>query len=927
MLAIESLSDKDRKDLDAIKKSFEKPALTRDQELLSTKNVLISLEKKVDQMHDIDKKKVFDVKKVMQEYTSDLTSLKANIQDPTKKLDEYKKKTFDTIKQDLEKHRWSSWLAGPVYAYFIEKYIDKKPVSPLKDWIAKYIGIPLVGLFLPKSLTTVLDKLDTLSLDDISGKIPDKIENGLRTLEQLAPAELEKLKAKLIPDLHKQFEKLTWHRIDITLFKGVAAKWLEKWKKDIHEANQATMNLAKTGTWNPLDVLANYLVIGPKASFDLIVMLSDAKIIKWDDLAMESVDRSWKTMFRIGMSSFGLFSRYFDCVFGELSADDLTEYVKNNVSGISIESKAAIWWLMYRHWGIFWSLMGKIGDLTGHLTGFMFGGKVSWDVSKFSAYWSAWLWWKVEKELAVIENLEKNLVSSGMLGQKNYRNTGPVLHDLITILKQNTKIFALAQQAKTTTELASLLKSNWITHLWTTSVDDFVRPFTSLAQLKSAIGHSCSSSITANINDASRSFWTVKKMLAKVLPKTPWSKYPMEVELLDTVRSYARTQETLLRDDRIFAKVRNFYTKFEHAKNLSNIVEHWEKVKFHLKTVSEAKDFFDNVAYIWKSSPEILRTLFKGFPLIMVGKEVLDWVFSSDPAKKNQSLIMTIGKAIWYVTPVVWPILLIHDSLALNNYVPTDLAWAGIGAGMLAYDVFCGVKATYVKWWLLKYMTSPVRDAVSFVKSLGQGTYTMFKMAKDLTLVAKVEWLGALGREWLKYLRKMWLRTAVLAALVLLGYFTWKEFFDGMSEEEKKMFAGLQDKSPEEREKWIAEQWKTMPDDQKSLFLKVASSQRLWFPDPDFVDVSKSWTTYTVKVKQLVSLTQLAQTKFELQQAIDSAEGVVGKAVVQYTLDGGALETRIEEMTKDGSTKDQIKAYLLELGYSVQDVDQMIKKV
>gem|GEM_PF-3703644 len=32
-------------------------------------------------------------------------------------------------------------------------------------------------------------------------------------------------------------------------------------------------------------------------------------------------------------------------------------------------------------------------------------------------------------------------------------------------------------------------------------------------------------------------------------------------------------------------------------------------------------------------------------------------------------------------------------------------------------------------------------------------------------------------------------------------------------------------------------------------------------------------------------------------------------------------------MTKDGSTKDQIKAYLVELGYSVQDVDQMIKKV
>gem|GEM_PF-4858414 len=79
----------------------------------------------------------------------------------------------------------------------------------------------------------------------------------------------------------------------------------------------------------------------------------------------------------------------------------------------------------------------------------------------------------------------------------------------------------------------------------------------------------------------------------------------------------------------------------------------------------------------------------------------------------------------------------------------------------------------------------------------------------------------------MKYLKRIGLKTAVLAVLVLAGYFTWKEFFDGMSEEEKKMFAGLQDKSPEEREKWIAEQWKTMPDDQKSLFLKVATAQRL----------------------------------------------------------------------------------------------------
>gem|GEM_PF-4291537 len=71
--------------------------------------------------------------------------------------------------------------------------------------------------------------------------------------------------------------------------------------------------------------------------------MADQKIISWQNVAVESVERSGKTMFRIGMSSFGLFSRYFDCAFGDLSADELTDYVKTNVSGLSIESKAAIW--------------------------------------------------------------------------------------------------------------------------------------------------------------------------------------------------------------------------------------------------------------------------------------------------------------------------------------------------------------------------------------------------------------------------------------------------------------------------------------------------------------------------------------------------------------------------------------------------------
>lgn len=926
MLAIESLSDKDRKDLDAIKKSFEKPANDPEKNILSAKNILLNLEKKIDQMHDIDKKKVLEVKKSMQEHTSDLASLKADVLDPQKKIDEFKKKTIDTLKQDLEKHWRSKWLAEPIYNYLIEKHIDKKPVSPLKDWIAKYIGIPLVGLFVPSSVTTLLEKMETLSLDDISG-LATTAEQTVNTLASMTVEQRKKISDSLALKTRASFEKLVWHPIDAQKFNHVVSVWVEKWKWDISQTNQNVQDFMQTGTWNPIDIMAKYIVIWPLASFDLLTQLADQKIISWQNVAVESVERSGKTMFRIGMSSFGLFSRYFDCVFGDLSANELTDYVKTNVSGLSIESKAAMWWMVYRHGGIFWNLVGKVGQLTWEVTSLIMSGKTSGDISKFSAYWNAGVWGKLEKEIKVIDDLERHLMATGMFNQQNFRNSGAVLHDLLATLKQNTQIFALAQDAKNSTDLISKFKANNITQFAGESIDDFVRRFDSLAKLKTAIWHTIGQSMNVQLYDATTSFGKMRTFFAKHLPHTPWSKYPIENEFIDIVKSYTTTQEKLLKNENLLQKTRNFIRKFEHGKNLANVVEHGEKVKFHLKTVSEAKDFFDNVAYLSKSSPEVLRTLFKWFPLIMVGKDVLDASFSDDPKKKDQSLLWSMAKAVWYVTPMVGPIMLVHDSLTFDNWQATDVAGAGIWAGMLAYDSFCAVKASYVKGWLLKYFASPVRDSVSFVKSLGQWTYTMFKMSKDLLTIARVEWLGSLWKAWLNYLRSVGLKIGVIALLVFAWYLTWKEFFDGMSEEEKKMFAGLQDKSPEEREKWIAEQWKTMPDDQKSLFLKVATAQRLWFQDPELIDVKKEWTTYTVKVKQLVSSSQLAQTKFELQQAVDAAEWSVWKTTVQYILDGGALEARLEQMTKDGSTKDQIKAYLLELGYSVQDVDQMIKKV
>gem|GEM_PF-5093361 len=93
----------------------------------------------------------------------------------------------------------------------------------------------------------------------------------------------------------------------------------------------------------------------------------------------------------------------------------------------------------------------------------------------------------MEKEIKVIDDLERHLMASGMFNQQNFRNSGAVLHDLLAMLKQNTQIFAIVQDAKTSTDLVSKLKANNITQFAGESIDDFVRRFDSLTKLKTAI--------------------------------------------------------------------------------------------------------------------------------------------------------------------------------------------------------------------------------------------------------------------------------------------------------------------------------------------------------------------------------------------------------------------------------------------------------
>jgi fatty acid-binding protein DegV len=116
----------------------------------------------------------------------------------------------------------------------------------------------------------------------------------------------------------------------------------------------------------------------------------------------------------------------------------------------------------------------------------------------------------------------------------------------------------------------------------------------------------------ASITKAEGSFSTWKKFVGNNLKiKLPRSKFSGETELLGKMRDFSKLQGKLLQKTEFLHTARNLVRKFNVGTQLSGMVEYADKIKFRLNKVEDAKQFFDNMRTIGKSSPEIFKTLFK----------------------------------------------------------------------------------------------------------------------------------------------------------------------------------------------------------------------------------------------------------------------------------------------------------------------------
>lgn len=158
--------------------------------------------------------------------------------------------------------------------------------------------------------------------------------------------------------------------------------------------------------------------------------------------------------------------------------------------------------------------------------------------------------------------------------------------------------------------------------------------------------------------------------------KLPRANATFEQQLVSTFEEYSKFQGKLLQDTEMFHQSRNFFRKFTKGNLLAGMVETADQAKFYIKDVKTAKEFFDNVRTLGKYSPELVKTVFKGLPMIMIGKEVADKL--ADPNSQD-GVFSTLVSGLMYMTPIVGPIKLIQEGLTVKDGQFSSLSSAGVG--------------------------------------------------------------------------------------------------------------------------------------------------------------------------------------------------------------------------------------------------------
>lgn len=868
LLNLQALETKDTKKLEKLKSEIEAEKLQKSQieDVVST---VSKLEKKADSLDPDDLKIIKELEKIISETQVSASKLKDEVED--KKL-EAKKEMIEKIRKKLDAHRYSSRLSDSVCNYLTDKFINKTEMwffSKIMWWL----WLSVAGIFLWSKLKDLISSINSDSLENITDKIKNWAENikdNLKNKWQLTAEELKKLEDPAKQQMKTFLEEKLWKKIDQNKFTQVFEKWRkERWPELTKQGKEFWTHIQEW-RFNIIDEVWNLLIVPPKAMIDLTVQLTNSWVTsRWDLSLNLAILPSGKAVIEAWLTAVWLFSNWLSTVFWKISLEDYTDYIKSHVSRMNVSSKEAMRWLLYRQWWVFRNLAWHIGTGIWEAMSLIFMEKNAWDIGKLSAYRKGWIMQNFQKELDVFKQLETALTDSWVFAKENFKWWATHLEDLMKTAQKNTQIFDIMHSANTLPEIEKKLTEQWLSDVLE-QLKWKQRDAWNLKTVKQKAWNIIESSMNKTIWEASDELGKFRKFFASKV-NFPRMKYNRENKLLSDLWAYSKIQWKLLQKTEFLHPLKKVFLAFEKWKTLGNIVDYTDGVKLNLKDVKTAKEFFDNINTIWRSSPEILKTLFKWFPLIMVWKEVLDKL--SDP-NNNDPTTKIFRDWLMYLTPIIWPFLLIHEWIEYDreNGWFKSLSSVWIWAGIMAIDGFYAYKASQLGWLkgIWKYMLSPLTDARKFAKSVWTWTYTALKMTKDGVNVLKAGEFATFAKTFWKF----WLKTSwklMLLGLAWYWVYQWYEYFMD-SAEEQAQFYKFKKMTPAEQQAELEKNRKNQTPEQKEILIKLATATRMWISNLDLIDSKREKNQIYLSFWTLVDKDQLTSTKSDMQLALTTLE-------------------------------------------------------
>ncbi len=301
--------------------------------------------------------------------------------------------------------------------------------------------------------------------------------------------------------------------------------------------------------------------------------------------------------------------------------------------------------------------------------------------------------------------------------------------------------------------------------------------------------------------------WTVKWMAWKFINNQEWRLLSYNQHLDDVIKM----QKRLALESKWWLS--RFKKVFE-SMDVAQVSRSWDRLVFSFNNEASLKKWLAELNQAW---PEVVRWVLGKLPIIALWWSIL----------ASEDKIQALKNEIWYLLPLVWPVMMISKAWIDTNWNIVWLTDASIWAALLTIDWFHLMKLVWTSSWITewavniaKYVWKPVVDIFEVVQWATRFSYTTLRSLSVTTIESFEALTARLASSWL-------IKNAWIVALLVVAYF-WYEFYKSRVENplSKEQIANWGEWIPE------SDKVKAIP------FLVQKALQVSWFWN---IDISVEW--------------------------------------------------------------------------------------